>query len=267
MLFLKLLMYYNSTFWKHKFLNEIFVSQSLILKNLSLLLVDGQTSSAAEVYAYLSPKVKQMGLAHDYEAAFNYLNTNRVDILLVDIVLHGELAGLKLIEKVREFDLHTPIIILSSNTQQEHLLTAINHGIDGFLTKPLNKKALTTSLNKVIERLKDRFSQITINDNVLYDFNQKKLQVDQELIKLGPKERTLLELLLVNKNKSVSKTQIRQHIWQQQQMTESALKSLFAELRKKLKYNVIINIPSIGWMIQTQQTVEQKPQETPSTIC
>jgi DNA-binding response OmpR family regulator len=228
------------------------MEECIIVKNLNLLFVDDNSQVAADAYSKLSPIFKSVTLAHDYQAAIGALQLGEIDILITDIFLKDRLGGLELIKAVRQFDHQLPIIVLSANTEMDNLVAAVNQQIDGFLTKPFELDQLQARLSNIIRRLDSRYSQIKISNNLLYDFAQKRLHVDEEPIKLGQKERTLLELLLVNQNKSVSKSQIRKRIWPDEVMTESAIKSLFAELRKKLKYNVIINIPALGWMIQTE---------------
>jgi DNA-binding winged helix-turn-helix (wHTH) protein len=88
-----------------------------------------------------------------------------------------------------------------------------------------------------------------INDDVFYHLVHKKLIVKGKEISLGTKESLLLELLMFGKNCIVSKAEIAKIVWRNQRMTESALKNLLSQLRRKLQCNVIKNQSSRGWYI------------------
>lgn len=224
-----------------------------ILQNLHLLFIDDDISISADVYALFSPMFKSVHLAHDNNAAMDIYQTQRIDIIISDIELKKNKSGLCFVAKIRDLDQEIPIIILSAFTKQEYLLAAANLRIDGFLIKPLNFVKLYNVLEKITQRIRVSTTAINITKNVYYDFSQKSLTINNKTIKMGNKERRLLEVLLKNKNIAIKKEQIVKDVWADKYVSESAIKSLFSELRKKLEYNIIINIPQIGWMIKTDE--------------
>jgi DNA-binding response OmpR family regulator len=226
-------------------------SHTQILKNLSLLFIDDDISISADVYALFSPIFKSVYLAHDIDSAMNIYHTKHINIIISDIELKKNKSGLTVVAKIREFDQEIPVIILSAFTKQEYLLAAANLRIDGYLIKPLNFDKLNNVLEKVVNRIKTLNTTVSITESAHYDFAKKSLFVDSKIISMGNKERTLLEVLLKNKNVAITKEQIVNEVWNNKDISESAVKSLFSELRKKLQYNVIVNIPKIGWMITT----------------
>lgn len=222
-----------------------------ILKSKKLLFIDDDISISADVYALFSPIFKSVHLAHDVDAAIDVYQTQDIDIIISDIELKKNKNGLNVVASIREFDQEIPIIILSAFTNQEYLLAAANLRVDGYLIKPLNFSKLYNVLEKIINRLKTPRVSIHITENIYYNFVQKSLTVNNKIIKMGNKERTLLETLLNNQNIAISKEEIIKEVWDNKLISESAVKSLFSELRKKLQYDVIVNIPKVGWMIKT----------------
>ncbi|MCK5335832.1 MAG: winged helix-turn-helix domain-containing protein, partial [Gammaproteobacteria bacterium] len=80
----------------------------------------------------------------------------------------------------------------------------------------------------------------------------KTLKIDQQEVSLGNKECLLLELLLHKNHRVVSKQEISDTVWPDDLMSESALKNLLGELRKKLKVDIIKNQPARGWTLSTE---------------
>lgn len=220
------------------------------LKALHLLFIDDDISISADVYALFSPIFKSVHLAHDTKAAMEIYQTQHIDIIISDIELKKNESGLSIVEKIRESDQEIAVIILSAFSKQEYLLAAANLRVDGYLIKPLNFDKLYSVLEKIVIRIKPYKTSLHITEGIYYDFVQKSLTVNNEVIPMGNKERTLLEMLLNNKNSAVTKERIINKVWDNKAVSESAIKSLFSELRKKLQSNVIVNIHKVGWMIK-----------------
>ena len=143
-----------------------------------------------------------------------------------------------------------PIIILSAHADNEYLLRAANLQIDGYIIKPLNFTKLESALARAISRLEHCINPVNISDKIIYQPLLKMLQVDDEEVSLGNKECRLLELLLEKKHRVVNKQENHEAVWPDEIMSESALKNLLSELRKKLKYDVIENRPARGWILK-----------------
>ncbi len=220
-----------------------------IFKNLNLLFVDDNIDVSAGAYQLLSSCFKSMYLANNVENALKFYYEKNIDIIITDIKMPNS-DGLSLIAEIRKEDCHTAIIILTAFTDTDYLLRAANSQIDAYITKPLNFSKLNTALDAAIKRIEWKLEPIKITENTLYHSPTKKLIVNNEDISLGNKECLLLELLLFSKNRIVNKSEIKDIVWGNQDMTDAALKNLLGELRRKLQYDVIKNQPSRGWYIE-----------------
>ena len=225
------------------------LNNALILKKLNLLFVEDNIETCADAYNLLSGFFNAMYLAHDVENALKILGSSHIDIIITDIQMPS-VDGLCFIEQLRQCNNQTAVIILSAFTDTEYLLRATNLQIDGYMTKPLNFKKLNTALENVVKRIGTKLNCIQITSDIRYDITQKRLFVGNEEVSLGRKECLLLELLISSKSKIVSKSEINQIIWENEEMTNSALKNLLGELRKKLQCDVIKNQPSRGWYLE-----------------
>lgn len=222
---------------------------NLILKNLNLLFVDDNIRISAEIYSLFSNIFKTVHLAQDAKSAMRCYTENSVDIIITDIEM-PDMDGLSFIELIRSTNTTIPVIVLSAHTDNDYLFRAANLQIDGYITKPLNFKKLEATLARSATQLEHLVNSINITDEIIYHPLMKTLAVDGEEISLGNKECLLLELLLNKNHRIVSKQEINDAIWPNDIMSESALKNLLGELRKKLKYNIIKNQPARGWILK-----------------
>ncbi len=220
----------------------------LILKNLNLLFVDDNHRICAEIYSIFSSVFKSITLAESTCAALAFFKEKPIDIVITDIEMPGE-DGFSLIDSLRQLDPEIPVIILSAYSQNHYLMRAANLRIDGYITKPLSFKKLDKALARAARRLEHKVRPVKLCEQVTYHPLQKMLHVDNREVSLGQKECLLLELLLNKNNRIVGKSELFEAIWADGDMTESALKNLISELRKKLKYDLIKNQPSRGWIL------------------
>jgi two-component system, OmpR family, response regulator VanR len=227
------------------------MNAKLILKNLNLLFVDDNPRISAEIYSIFSSIFNNITLAHNACTALSIFQEKPIDLIITDIEMPGE-DGLTLIEKIRDADQEVPIIILSAHSDHQYLMRAANLRIDGYITKPISFHKLNTALAKTVQRLEHKVSAIKLSPQIVYHPLLKVLYVDGQEVSLGTKECLLLELLLYKHHRVVGRTEIADIVWPDHDMTESALKNLISELRKKLKYDLIKNQPSRGWILNTQ---------------
>ncbi len=227
------------------------MNTKLILKNLNLLFVDDNDHISDEIDSIFSLTFKSITHAENYNEALAFFKQKPIDIVITDIEMPDE-DGFSLIESIRQLDPEIPVIILSAYSQNRYLMRAANLCIDGYITKPLSFKKFDAALDRTAKRLEYKVSSYNLNEHVAYHPLHKILYVDNQEVSLGQKECMLLELLLNNNHRIVGKSEISKTIWANGDMTEPALKNLISELRKKLKYDLIKNQPSRGWILNTQ---------------
>ncbi|NOX34106.1 MAG: response regulator transcription factor [Deltaproteobacteria bacterium] len=135
------------------------------------------------------------------------------DTMIVDIML-PELDGISLIRKIRGNNNNSPIIILSARDRVDDRVNGLQAGADDYLTKPFAFSELLARIQALIRRA----GNITDPVNLSYadlEINILKRQVkrNNESIELQPLEFSLLEYLLRNRERVVSRTMIMEHVW------------------------------------------------------
>ena len=222
------------------------------LKNMSILLVEDNPKTLKNLSVSL-----QMLFANVYTAtngwdAFIEYKKHTPDFLLTDISMpFGD--GLSLIEEVRNICSETAIIILTGYSTEDYLLKASNLQIDGYLIKPTTIDQLLEPIFRALRRIKSIKTLPTIANlyrDYYFDMNTMELSFNENKIPLGKKEAKFLSLLCQNQGVVVSKQKIAQTVWENEYMSEPALKNLISSCRKKIDKNAIICTPGIGWLIK-----------------
>ncbi|MGG7049008.1 MULTISPECIES: response regulator transcription factor [unclassified Campylobacter] len=176
--------------------------------------------------------------------------TNLYDVFIFDITV-PHIDGLEVIKRVRAKNHKIPIIIVSSHTEQEYLWRAVELKITRFLLKPFDKNTLIGALKDVALELVDHQPIVKIKDGMEYDFAKKIIHYQDEQIQhLSKSESKLFEYFLNHKNQNVTYEELFDYMWEFEQPTKEAIKTIVKELRKKVGKDVIKNLYGIGYMFE-----------------
>jgi DNA-binding response OmpR family regulator len=226
-------------------------NHEFILKKQTLLLIENDIKVREYIYKSLTDFFKCIKLAHTIERGLEIFHEGGIDIIITDIKIPGSSSSdFSLIEQIRYEEIFTPIIVLTELVDSSTLLQAANLQINGYITKPVNFYKLNKSLVSISKRYKNNAQSIQLSRNTTYLPMLQAIMIDNEIKSLGKKESKLLELLIFNKNTVITKDEIIYTIWPNQEVTDSALKNLLNELRRKVTSNLIKNQPSKGWYIE-----------------
>jgi len=226
------------------------------LKKLTLLFIESDIQVREYIYQCLSTLFKSIKLAHTAERGLELYREGGIDIIITDIKIPGSnLSDFSLIEEIRYEEIFIPIIVLTELVDSYTLLQAANLQINGYITKPVNLHKLNQYLESISKHMNNDKEAIELTRNVTYLPMYQSLKVNNIDISLGKKESQLLDLLIFSHNTITTKDEIIYTIWPQQDVTDSALKNLLNELRKKVTHSVIKNQPSKGWYIDLNTTV------------
>ncbi|MDA8307219.1 MAG: response regulator transcription factor [Deltaproteobacteria bacterium] len=151
--------------------------------------------------------------AADGETGFDLASTESYDAAVIDIML-PKLDGLTLIEQLRHQNIHTPVIILSAKQSVADRVKGLQTGSDDYLTKPFAFAELLARVQALIRRgaAPVQASRLTVGDLTM-DLLTREVTREGRKIDLNPREFTLLEYLMRNVGRVVSKTMILDQVW------------------------------------------------------
>jgi DNA-binding response OmpR family regulator len=152
--------------------------------------------------------------AADGPAGLEMARTAGYDVAVIDLMLPG-LDGISLIQTMRREQIRTPVLILSARQTVNDRVTGLEIGGDDYLTKPFAFPELLARVQALIRRATGAppSSQLTVGDLTLDLLSRKATRAGRALEPLRPREFALLEYLMRNAGRVVSKTMILSHVW------------------------------------------------------
>ena len=221
-----------------------------VLKSATLLLVDDDARIREKFSRLLALYVNKVYEASNGIKALEEYKKHKPSFIITDIEMPG-MDGLEFIEIIRKENEQIPVILSSAYSNKEYLLTSIKLQLIDYLIKPINHNELLVGLEKVAKILrKNTISNIIeINSGVVYNPSNKTVSVCDITNRLTINESELLELLIINRGKVVTKNMVEDKIYIFKEMSDSALKNVIYKLRKKLVKEVIISVDRIGYKI------------------
>jgi two-component system OmpR family response regulator len=178
-----------------------------------ILLVEDDLKIASFVVKGLKEAGFAVDHAQDGEEGLYMALTEPYDAAIIDIML-PKLDGLSLIEELRRKKINTPVIILSAKRSIDDRVKGLQTGSDDYLTKPFAFSELLARVQALIRR-SSRTSEpasLTVGE-LSVDFLTREVSRTDTKIELQPHEFALLEYLMRNAGRVVSKTMILEHVW------------------------------------------------------
>jgi len=171
------------------------------------------------------------------------------DVIVLDIML-PKLNGYKVLEQIRERGVWAPVLMLTAKDGDYDQTDAFDLGADDYLTKPFSFIVLIARLRALIRRASGNSSSELTAGPVRLDTRSGRVTLDGEPVKLTAQEYKLLSYLLHHKGKVVSRTELIEHIYDQDFDRDSNTIEVFVtRIRKKLGADVITTIRGLGYSL------------------
>ncbi|MEH7235527.1 response regulator transcription factor [Bacillus sp. JJ1562] len=190
---------------------------------------------------------------------------DQFDLALIDLML-PEMDGYTLCKTIR-LESEIPLLILSARNEEESKIRGLNLGADDYITKPFSLEELSARISSHLRRYR-RYNNKTLNENRINYMNELTIDFKNELIflygnvvQMSSKERELLFLLAKNPLQTFSKTEIYEHIWQQEDVDGNntvtvhikSLRSKLADETRSAKF--IQTVWGVGYRFIGEQSV------------
>lgn len=185
----------------------------------------------------------------------NYLQSS-FDLIICDIMLPG-MDGMQLVQTIRYKKIYNPVLMLTALSSVQDKVSALDFGADDYMTKPFHFDELLSRINALTRRhqyaKKDERSNTFAIGDMLVDLNQYTVKIAGEEVILSPREFKLLNYLIENNNKAVSRIQILNAVWgitfdNHTNVVDVYISYLRNKIDKNQKY--IYTIKGIGYMLK-----------------
>ena len=186
----------------------------------------------------VSEQMRQAGFAVDAvadgEEGLFYGEEYPLDLAIIDLGLPG-ISGLELIRKLRNSGQKYPILILTARAQWQEKVEGLEAGADDYLTKPFHVEELKARVNALLRRSAGHANPEITFGPLRIDLNGQRVYMNDVEIELTSYEYKVLEYLVMHPDKVVTKTDLSEHIYEEDADRDSNVIEVFVgRLRKKL---------------------------------
>ena len=223
-----------------------------------ILLVEDDKQTAL----FISKGLKQEGFAVDQafdgENGLHLALTEPYDAAVIDIML-PKLDGLALIDAMRHSRVHTPVIVLSAMSSVDDRIKGLQAGGDDYMVKPFAFSELVVRIQALIRRASRADGPTTLAvGNLVMDLVRRKVFRRNIPVDLQPKEFALLEFLMRNAGRVVSKTMIMEHVWDynfdpRTTVVEARVCRLRDKIDRPFGNDLIHTIRGVGYVLEERK--------------
>lgn len=171
------------------------------------------------------------------------------EAVVLDLGLPG-LDGLSILKEWRMSGHKEPVLILTAQGDVDQRIIGLNNGADDYLGKPFALAEVAARLKALIRRRNDSITPLIIHGTLIFNPESRTVTSNGNEISLTPKELLLLELLLLNKNKVLSKESIESKIYSwDDEVSSNSIEVHVHHLRRKLGKDIVKTINKIGYIL------------------
>lgn len=227
-----------------------------VRKNMKILIVEDEPKVAAFLKQGLEEQANEVTIAYDGYFGKKMALENYYDVILLDLLI-PYINGLELCKQLRTEGLKTPILMLTALGTTDDKVVGLDAGADDYLVKPFEFKELLARIRALSKRFTDNVQEqrtLKLHDLEL-DLNKKTVRRGGKSIDLTAKEYTLLEYLMRNKNRVVSRAEISERVWEINFDTGTNVIDVYINfLRKKVdkefKIKLIHTMVGMGYIMK-----------------
>ena len=226
---------------------------------MKILVVDDEPDLLEQLRETLTSQKYDVDTADDGESALDKVFDNPYDLIILDIMLPF-VDGLAILREIRKANIATPVLMLTAKGDVEDKIKGLDYGADDYLAKPFAIAELMARIRSLLRRASDhRDPLLTVSDIALNTKTRQVIKSGKNL-ELTPKEFSILEFLLYNQNRVVSRFTLAEHVWGDEfdpftmsNFIDVHIKNLRRKIDDSDKKKIIRTIRGIGFIIEDKQ--------------
>lgn len=218
-----------------------------------ILIVDDEERIRNVIATYAKKEGYVVSEAGDGFEALKMIEDESFDVLILDIMM-PKLDGFSTLKKIRKMS-NVPVIMLSARQEEYDKLYGFELGIDDYVTKPFSTKELMARISVILRRDNKALNTVYKFNGLSIDIDSHIVKIDDEIVHLTPKEFEVLNLLISNKNKVVTRERFLTELWQydyfgDDRTIDTHIKMLRANLKEYR--DMIVTVRGIGYRFESE---------------
>lgn len=179
---------------------------------MKVLVVEDEHKIANALKQGLEQENFAVDVMYDGTSGYDMASTEEYDLIILDRLLPG-MDGIAISKKLREKQIHTPILILTAKGQIEDRVEGLDSGADDYMIKPFAFSELLARIRAITRRPKVTVQTLLTAGDITLDTKTFEVKRRDTVIPLSSKEYSLLEYLMRHQNQVVTKEQIINNVW------------------------------------------------------
>src|SRR5947209_14854080 len=197
-------------------------------------------------------------------AAIEHIHSTDYDLVILDRML-PDMDGLQVLEKIRNRKVGPPVLILSARGALDDRVKGLEAGADDYLVKPFAFVELLARARALLRRGQPTPERLQVGDLTL-DCIRRRVTRAGENVELAPKEFSILEYLMRNRGRPLSRTMIVEHVWDMDydgltNIVDVYIRHLRSKIDDKWPTRMIHTVRGIGYMLDTPEAQQQASPE------
>lgn len=214
-----------------------------------LLVEDNEILAKGLIYS-LEQKKYQVIHTLNVENTLKILKTEKIDLAILDVSLPDGNGFDLYRNNIKEKNISS--IFLTAKDEEDNIVKGLELGAEDYITKPFSIKELMARINRII--LRNKKNTIIQVQNIKFDMDKMVVYRDNENVELTNLELKILNLLFLNLNKVVKRSEIIDKIWEWRgnDVNDNTVTVYLKRIREKIKTDIIITIKGIGYRIDSE---------------
>ncbi len=214
-----------------------------------ILVVEDEHKIANSIKRGFEQETWATDVAYDGEDGYDMASSEDYDVIVLDLML-PKMDGVEICKKLRAQNIHIPILMLTARGELADKVGGLNSGADDYLVKPFAFEELLARVKALSRRPKETKTEELKTNNLTLNTNSFEVKKDGKNIDLSRKEFALLEYLMRNSGKVVSKENIIAHVWDyESDILPNTVEVFVGYLREKIGEDVIKTVRGFGYKI------------------
>ena len=220
---------------------------------MKLLVVEDERMLCDTIAKSLHHAGYEVDCCYDGAEALERLLIEQYDLIVLDLHLPG-MDGMEVLERLRQTDAETKVLILSARSQVADKVAGLDAGANDYLEKPFHLQELAARVRSLTRRQFIQQSTALVCGGISFDTRTREALVNGKQIRLTRKEKGILEYLLLHQGRPISQEELMEHVWDGSvDAFSNSIRVHISALRKKLKaelsYDPITNKVGEGYRI------------------
>jgi heavy metal response regulator len=226
-----------------------------------LLVVEDEARIADFAKRGLESSGYAVDVAGDGGKAMDLVYSADYDLIILDLML-PDIDGIELLKKIRNRKASPPVLILSARDAVDDRVKGLEQGADDYMVKPFAFVELLARVRALLRRGQPTPEKLQVGDLML-DCIRRKVTRSGEVIELAPKEFSILEYLMRNRGRPLSRTMIVEHVWDVEydgltNIVDVYIRHLRSKIDDRFPVKIIHTVRGVGYMVDSPDKGSEK---------